>query len=58
MRDDQRCQIKLTHSSQRQDLTLYHLEINYHSQLYRLACRYSKLRLIAMTLPQVIHLPA
>lgn len=56
MRDDNRCQIRLTHSSIKDNVTFYHLELTLDSQCYQVSYRYSKLRNIALILPQVILL--
>jgi len=51
MRDGCQCQIRLIHSSLKNDVTIYHLLLETEGQQYTTAIRYSKLRTISSLLP-------
>lgn len=51
---DGHTQIQLTESSIKEGVTFYHFHITHQGRHYRVNYRYSKLRTLAMTLPEVM----
>mgnify|MGYP000061862295 CR=1 FL=1 len=54
MRDGCHNSIHLTHSSIHKNVTYYHFEIALGSRIYEVNYRYSKLRVLAELLPNVL----